>query len=57
MVKVLEFYDVKARKKFKTSKYRITSRMVKGNKRFFAVAISPKTKIEAWRVLPKGFKK
>ena len=58
MVKILEFYNVRTKKKFKTSNYRIVGKIVKGNRRQFAIAMTPgKNKFEAWRVLPKGFKK
>lgn len=53
MAEMLEFYDVKEKKKFKTSKYKVVTRMVKGNKRRFAVAKSPYNKIDSWRVLAK----
>lgn len=49
--KSLKFYDVKARKSFTTTKYRTTTKIVKGRKKNFAIAISPLTKIEAWRIL------
>lgn len=53
MVQRLEFYDVKNRKKFSTSKYDTKTRVVKGKTRKFAVATSPYTgKIKSWRVLP-----
>lgn len=45
----LEFYDVKARKKFKSSSFRIEEK--KG--RFFAVAKSQSGPHECWRVLSK----
>jgi len=45
----LEFYDVKARKKFKTSDFRIEEK----NGRFFAVAKSQSGPHECWRVLSK----
>lgn len=51
-MKELSFYDLKAKAKFKTSRYVIKTRMVKGKKRRFAVATSPKTGIKSWRVLP-----
>ena len=55
MPKELNFYDVKARKKFTTNKYKIVSRMVKGNKRKFAIAKSPHSDIKgSWRVLWKN---
>lgn len=47
----LSFYDVKAKKKFSSSDYKEVSRMVKGHKRYFAVAKAP-SGIEAWRILP-----
>lgn len=45
----IEFYDVKAKNKFKTDKFRVEER--KG--RFFAVAKSPNGTHECWRVLSK----
>lgn len=51
MTKTLSFYDLKAKKKFETSNYKTVTKMVKGNKRKFAVARSPYTKIEYYRVL------
>ena len=45
----VEFYDVKSKKKFKTSEFRVEER--KG--RFFAVAKSPTGTHECWRVLSK----
>ena len=46
----LEFYDVKSKKKFKASNFRIEER--KG--RFFAVAKSQSGPYECWRVLSKA---
>jgi hypothetical protein len=45
----LEFFDVKSKKKFKTSELRVEQR--KG--RFFAVAKSPSGTHECWRVISK----
>ena len=45
----IEFYDVKAKSKFKTDKFKVEER--KG--RFFAVAKSPNGDHECWRVLSK----
>jgi hypothetical protein len=45
----LEFFDVKTKKKFKTSEFKIQER--KG--RFFAVAKSPAGTHECWRVVSK----
>lgn len=47
----MQFYDVKAKKKFDTSKYTIKTRVVQGRKRNFAVATSPLTGIECWRII------
>lgn len=47
----INFYDVKAREKFSSSKYEIKTRLVKGKKRKFAVSTSPLTEIKCWRVL------
>ncbi|MFH1594390.1 MAG: hypothetical protein ABID09_06810 [Candidatus Omnitrophota bacterium] len=45
----MEFYDVKSKKKFKASEYRIEER--KG--RFFAVTKSPTGDYECWKVVSK----
>jgi hypothetical protein len=45
----LSFYDVKSKKKFKSSSYRI----VKKKGRRFAVAKAP-SGIEAWRIMGKA---
>jgi len=46
----LTFFDVKAKKKFSTSNYRLVN---KGGTTF-AVAKSPHSGIEAWRVVKRG---
>ena len=43
----LKFYDVKAKKKFTSDKYKVVNK--KGRR--FAVAVSPITKIKSWRTL------
>ena len=52
----LKFYDVKAKKKFITNKYRLTSMSNKRSKRrtYFAVANAP-SGIKAWRIVSKDF--
>ena len=55
MVKTLSFYDVKLKKKINSNDYRIVTRVVKGNKRKFAV--TTKNGRELWRVVSKDFKK
>ena len=45
----IEFFDVKTKKKFKTSEFRVEER--KG--RFFAVTKSPTGSYECWRVISK----
>lgn len=47
----LEFYDVKSKKKFKTTEYRIVDK--KG--RMFAVTKSQSGPHECWRVVSKDF--
>jgi hypothetical protein len=47
---VLSFYDVRLKKKFKTSEYKIVTKKVQGRSRRFAVATSPGG-TPAWRVL------
>ena len=46
----LKFYDVKAKKSFKTDSYKIVVK----KKRKFAVAKSPLSDISAWRILGKA---
>ena len=45
----MEFFDVKSKKKFKTTEFRIEER--KG--RFFAVTKSPTGSYECWKVVSK----
>jgi hypothetical protein len=45
----IEFFDVKSKKKFKASEYRVVEK--KG--RFFAVTKSPEGTHECWRVISK----
>jgi hypothetical protein len=47
----MRFFDVKVKKPFESSKYRLEAKVVNGKKRNFAVATSPFSGIEAWRVL------
>lgn len=47
----LQFYDMKERKSFASNSYRINTKIVKGRKRKFAVARSPYTGIDCWRVI------
>ena len=51
MAEELEFFDVKSKKKFKTTNYEI--RVKKG--RNFAVTKSPEGTHECWRVVSKDF--
>lgn len=53
MAKTLSFYDVKTKKKFNSSNYRLVTK----NKRTFAVTKSPSGSHECWRVVGKDFKK
>jgi len=46
----LSFYDLKARKKFKSSNYTIKTRLVRGKKRRFAVTKAPSGAM-SWRIL------
>ena len=46
----LSFYDLKAKKKFKSSNYKIVTKKVNGNSRRFAVAKAP-SGIMSWRIL------
>ncbi len=49
MAEELEFYDVKSKKKFKSSEYDVREK----NGRFFAVTKSQSGPHECWRVLSK----
>lgn len=53
MAKKLSFYDVKAKKKFNSDKYKVVTRKNPRTKRNmqFAVAKSPVSDIQSWRVL------
>ena len=53
-METLEFYDVKSKRKFKTDKYEIRKRDVKGKPRYFAVCKSPTGTYECWRVVVKN---
>ncbi|MBS3081042.1 hypothetical protein J4221_06200 [Candidatus Pacearchaeota archaeon] len=46
-----EFFDVKSKKKFKTTNYKIVDK----NGRMFAVTKSPSGSYECWRVVSKEF--
>lgn len=50
--KTLEFFDLKTKKKFKTSNFKITFVKGKGGKRKAAVAVSP-SGTKSFRFLPK----
>lgn len=54
--KKISFYDLKKKKKFYSKDYEITTKIVRGHRKKFAIATSPFTGIEIWRVLPKNFK-
>ena len=49
----LEFYDVKTKSKFKSSKFEVREKVSKGTTRFFVVTKSPSGSHECWRVLSK----
>ena len=54
----LKFYDVKAKKSFMTDKFRLESRKSKsGRITNFAIAVSPLSGIESFRIVSKDFKK
>ena len=52
----LDFYDVKARKKFRTDKFKIVIKNTKRGKKKFAIARSPITGIEAYRLVANDFR-
>lgn len=51
MKKKLSFYDLKEKKVFETTNYKVVNKDVKGINKKFAVAINPKSKNECWRVI------
>ena len=52
MKEPLEFYDVKSKTKFKTTEWRIETKVSDdGRKRYFAVAKAPAGTHEAWRIV------
>ncbi len=51
MAQELNFYDLRAREKFTTDKYKIVNKEVKGRSRKFAIAKSPISGIDCWRVV------
>ncbi len=54
----LKFFDVKAKKSFTTDQFKIESRTSKsGRKTKFAIAKSPFSGIESFRIVSKDFKK
>ena len=53
----LKFYDVKAKKSFTTDEFRLEVKNTKAGKRKFAIAISPLTGIEAYRIVSMSFSK
>ncbi|RLI81232.1 MAG: hypothetical protein DRP01_11130 [Archaeoglobales archaeon] len=54
MGRKLTFFDVKAKRKFSTSKYVKVKRKVRGSTTTFAVARSPFSGIKCYRVLKRG---
>ncbi len=53
----LKFFDVKAKKSFTTDKFRVESRTSKsGRKTNFAIATSPFSGIESFRIVAANFK-
>jgi hypothetical protein len=50
----LSFWDLKGKKKFNSTDYKIVSKSVKGNTRKFAVALAP-SGIQSWRIVSKNF--
>lgn len=48
----IKFYDVKAKRKFMSSKYSLKTKNTKAGKKYFAVTIAP-SGIESWRIISK----
>lgn len=53
----LKFFDVKAKKSFTTDKFRLMIKDTKVGKRKFAIAVSPLTGIESYRIVSMSFNK
>ncbi len=49
----LNFYDLRTRQTFYSNKYKKIVKMVKGKKRYFAVADAP-SGIKSWRIISKS---
>jgi len=49
-MKELQFYDLKTKRKFKSSNYKVVTKQVRGKPRKFAVAKAP-SGIASWRIL------
>ena len=54
MGKKLTFFDVKTKRKFSTSKYKVVRRKVRGSITTFAVARSPYSKTKCYRIIKRG---
>lgn len=52
--KSLTFFDVKAKRKFSTSRYKTVKKRVRGSVTTFAVAKSPFTGVKCYRVIRRG---
>jgi len=52
MAKELRFYDMKKKKKFRSSKYELKSKKTSTGMRYFAVAKAP-SGIDSWRIISK----
>ena len=53
MPKELKFYDLKGKKKFKSSKYKMVTKNTKRGKVNFAVATAP-SGVKSWRIVSRG---
>lgn len=53
-MKTLKFYDVKAKKKFNSTKYTFKAKRTRAGMRYFAISKAP-SKIMAWRIVSKDF--
>jgi len=51
MPQKLDFFDIKAKKKFETDKYEVVEKATSKGVVVFAVATSPYTGVQSWRII------
>jgi len=51
MPQKLDFFDIKAKKKFETDKYEVVEKATSKGVVVFAIATSPYTGVQSWRII------